>query len=71
MAKGEELIEPLMNIAKLSVPLVTGAVVVLILSTLLMTFRERSGANEWLLHIRNGTLLRSGIGISAWRLPGD
>jgi hypothetical protein len=35
----------------------------------LITFRVYSGGNEWLLVIRSGKLLRSGIGISAWKLP--
>ena len=30
-----------------------------------------SRPDEWLLHLRNGKLLRAGIGISAWRRPGD
>ena len=27
--------------------------------------------DEWLLRIRDGVLVRSGIGISVWRRPGD
>ena len=36
-----------------------------------MHFFVQAEANEWLLVIRNGELLKKGIGLSTWTWPGD
>jgi hypothetical protein len=34
-------------------------------------FWQESKANEWMLVIRNGELIKSGIGLACWVMPGD
>ena len=36
-----------------------------------MKYFVQAEANEWLLVIRNGELLKKGIGLSSWTMPGD
>lgn len=36
-----------------------------------MKYFVQAEANEWLLVIRNGDLLKKGIGLSSWTMPGD
>src|SRR3954465_1035471 len=37
----------------------------------LLPWYHAAQPDEWLLSIRNGRLLRAGVGISLWRRPGD
>lgn len=36
-----------------------------------MNFWVEAQANEWLLVIRNGQLMKKGIGLCSWTFPGD
>ena len=58
----------------MSLPLILGlACVVLIVLLARAAARARVTAqpDEWLLCIRNGRLVRAGVGIRLWRRPGD
>jgi hypothetical protein len=37
----------------------------------LMNYWIESNANQWLLVIRNGELIKKGIGLATWIQPGD
>jgi len=71
MANQDELVASLMTTGKMLVPSIGIIITLFILMQLAITFRVKSAGNEWLLVIRSGKLLRSGIGISSWRFPGD
>ena len=36
-----------------------------------LQYWKESKANEWMLIIRNGELIKSGIGLACWVMPGD
>lgn len=67
----EKSIELVLGIIQMLIPLIlmagTGYVLVKGASKLFV----QAEANEWLLVIRNGELLKKGIGLSSWTMPGD
>lgn len=36
-----------------------------------LTLWVESKANEWLIVVRNGEMIKKGIGLACWTMPGD
>ena len=66
-----QLVMQVLGLIQMIVPLTVLAVSGFMFYKLSMSFFVQAEANEWLLVIRNGELLKKGIGLSTWIWPGD
>ena len=65
------IIEKMMDIFQLLIPIILLAGSAFYGYKVAIQYWVESKANEWMLVIRNGELLKSGIGLATWIMPGD
>ena len=65
------IIDKVMGIIQMILPLVLLGAAAYAGAKLAARFWQESKANEWMLVIRNGELVKSGIGLACWVMPGD
>jgi len=68
---GSQLLTPIMGIIKTLLFFIIPGLIGYGLFKIFLHFWVEAKANEWLIVIRNGNLVKSGIGMSTWYLPGD
>lgn len=65
------IVDKFMGIAQMLLPLVILAGLLYGLVKLAQQYWKDSKADEWMLILRNGELVKSGIGLACWTMPGD
>ena len=65
------IIDKIMGIIQMLLPLVLLGAAAFAATKVAAKFWQESKANEWMLVIRNGELVKSGIGLACWVMPGD
>jgi hypothetical protein len=67
----KDLVAPLISMLSTAVPLIAVGIFVWVLYVQIQKYWVESKPNEWMLVLRNGQCVKSGIGLCTWIMPGD